>query len=76
MNKAELDDDLAHAIEKWRILNRSIYITDEAQYTTNHDAIELLKVYFAKFVHAPHAAPILAWPVYGKRGFLDGLCSR
>jgi hypothetical protein len=76
MDKAKLEQDVAHAIDKLRNMNRSNYITDEFQYTTNLEAIELLQDCFARFAHAPHPAPILAWPAYGRRGFVNGLSSR
>ncbi|KAJ5509782.1 hypothetical protein N7527_011925 [Penicillium freii] len=71
-----LDPEMANAIAQLRALNGSIENTDSAQHTMNQEAIDSLHDSFAKFTHAPHPAPILAWIAYVKREFVDGLRAR
>lgn len=71
-----LDPDMANAITQLRMLNSSIENTDSAQHSINQEAIDSLQDSFAKFTHAPHPAPILAWLTYAKREFVDGLRAR
>ncbi|KAJ5104037.1 hypothetical protein N7532_004566 [Penicillium argentinense] len=73
MENTPLDADMAGAIEKLRELNRCIVNTDSAQFHINQEAIDSLQDSLAKFTHAPHPAPILAWLTYVKREFVDGL---
>lgn len=71
-----LDPNMANAIAQLRMLNSSIEITDSVQYSVNQEAIDSLQDSFAKFTHAPHPAPILAWLTYVKREFVGGLRAR
>ncbi|KAJ5618141.1 hypothetical protein N7537_003255 [Penicillium hordei] len=71
-----LDPEMANAIAQLRALNGSIENTDSVQHIMNEEAIDSLEDSFAKFTHAPHPAPILAWIAYVKREFVDGLRAR
>ncbi|OQE13236.1 hypothetical protein PENFLA_c052G10715 [Penicillium flavigenum] len=71
-----LDPDMANSIAELRMLNSSIGNTDPAQHRINKEAIVSLQDSFAKFTHAPHPAPIIAWLTYANREFVDGLRAR
>ncbi|KAL2820571.1 hypothetical protein BDW59DRAFT_164611 [Aspergillus cavernicola] len=68
--------DVAQTIEKLRVLNDSVEIAHSEQHRINQEDIDLLQGCFAKFAHTPHPAPILAWPTYVKRDFVDQLRGR
>ncbi|KAJ6012673.1 hypothetical protein N7522_003028 [Penicillium canescens] len=71
-----LDPDMANAIAQLRMLNSLNENTDPAQHRINQEAIDSLQDSFAKFTHAPHPAPIIAWLTYANREFVDGLRTR
>lgn len=73
MEDATLDPHMADAIEQLVRLNNRVAHADAEQHRTNHDAIKLLRSCFAKFVHSPHPGTILAWLVYVRKEFVDGL---
>jgi hypothetical protein len=71
-----LEPDMAIAVKQLRMLNSSIECTDSTQHRINLEAIEHLQNSLSKFTHTPHPAPILAWPAYVRKEFVDGLRSR
>ncbi|KAJ6190987.1 hypothetical protein N7519_001008 [Penicillium mononematosum] len=71
-----LDPDVANAIAQLRMLNSAIENTDLVQHNSSQEAIDSLQGSFAKFNHAPHPAPSIAWLTFAKREFVDGLRAR
>jgi hypothetical protein len=71
-----IEPDIATAIEQLQIINRSIESTDSTQHQVNLEAIEHLQNSLTKYNHKPHPAPILAWPAFVRREFVDGLRNR
>ncbi|KAJ5206592.1 hypothetical protein N7491_002793 [Penicillium cf. griseofulvum] len=75
-DETAIDPEMANAIAQMRMLNSSIQNTDLTQHSINQEAIDSLQDSFAKFTHASHPAPILAWLAHAKREFVDGLRAR
>ncbi|KAF7585932.1 hypothetical protein BBP40_009852 [Aspergillus hancockii] len=76
MGNGELDPEMALAIEKLSRLNNYITKADGEQLSANREAIQLLRSCFAKFTRLPHPVAILAWLVYVKKEFIEGLRMR
>ncbi|KAE8375386.1 hypothetical protein BDV26DRAFT_299801 [Aspergillus bertholletiae] len=70
----DLDSDKTAIIEKLGQLNSRI--ADAEQGSANRKAIDLLQSCFAKSACSSHPVTILAWLVYVKKEFIDGLRMR
>ncbi|OOO15044.1 Zn(2)-C6 fungal-type DNA-binding domain [Aspergillus oryzae] len=70
----DLDSEELVAIEKLSRLTTCI--ADAEHGSANREAIDLLRSCFAKFARSSHPVAILAWLVYTKKEFIDGLRMR
>ncbi|KAE8409275.1 hypothetical protein BDV37DRAFT_237096 [Aspergillus pseudonomiae] len=71
METGDLDSEKTVAIKKLSRLNTCI--ANAEQGGANREAIDLLQSCFAKFARSSHPVAILAWLVYVKKDFIDGL---
>ncbi|KAE8418915.1 hypothetical protein BDV36DRAFT_147932 [Aspergillus pseudocaelatus] len=70
----DLDSEKIVAIEKLSQLNTCIAGAEQSG--ANREAIDLLQSCFAKFARSSHPVAILAWLVYTKKEFIDGMRMR
>ncbi|KAJ5287542.1 C6 transcription factor [Penicillium angulare] len=73
MAVADIDIETGRALDQLDQLNQLDVDQDTEEQKINHEAIELLRTCFAKFVYSPHPVTIMAWLGYVQKEFISRL---